>query len=519
MVLGELGGRIAGAYRSLQQATVVDDAAVDACLKDICNALMQSDVNVRLVMGLRKGVKDSLASEAAVNRRRVMQEAIFRELKRIVDPGVAPYKPKRGVDRGSVFVFVGLQGAGKTTTLSKVAYYYKKKGFRPGMVCCDTYRAGAYDQLKQNALKVGLPFYGSYNETDPVRLAIDGVARLREEGSDLILVDTSGRHKQETFLLEEMQAVCDAINPDNIVFVMDGSIGQAAEDQAMAFKDAVGVGSVIMTKMDGGGKGGGTLSAVAATKSPVLFIGTGEHMDDLEPFDAASFCSKLLGMGDMKGFVEKMKDAMPDEEAGEAMMKSIMQRGEFSMRHMRDLLESFTRMGSMSSLMNLLPGMSQSELFGKEGDGATSARFKAMMTMMDSMTDKELDQSGCLSKHPTRLKRIAIGSGKRLEEVQQMIEEHKRMEKAFSKLKGASGKSKGPLGALDRNGGINHKALEKQMHSMLPPHMRKQLGGAMNGGLSDMMKQLKGMDPKSLTDLMGGRTGLGAGNGGRKGKR
>nr|GMD19665.1 signal recognition particle 54 kDa protein 2 [Ipomoea batatas] len=193
-------------------------------------------------------------------------------------------------------MFVGLQGSGKTTTCTKYAYYHQRKGWKPALVCADTFRAGAFDQLKQNATKAKIPFYGSYTESDPVKIAVEGVERFKKENCDLIIVDTSGRHKQEAALFEEMRQVSEATKPDLVIFVMDSSIGQAAFDQAQAFKQSVAVGAVIVTKMDGHAKGGGALSAVAATKSPVIFIGTGEHMDEFEVFDVKPFVSRLLGL-------------------------------------------------------------------------------------------------------------------------------------------------------------------------------------------------------------------------------
>ena len=190
---------------------------------------------------------------------------------KLVDPGVKPYQPKKG--KSNVIMFVGLQGSGKTTTCTKLAWYYQKKGWKACLVCADTFRAGAYDQLKQNATKARIPFYGSYTEADPVVIAADGAAMFKEEGFEIIIVDTSGRHYQEDALFEEMLAVSNAVTPDNIIFVMDASIGQACEAQAKAFKEKVDVGSVVITKLDGHAKGGGALSAVAATRSPVIFIG------------------------------------------------------------------------------------------------------------------------------------------------------------------------------------------------------------------------------------------------------
>ena len=167
------------------------------------------------------------------------------------------------------------------------------------MVCADTFRAGAYDQLKQNATKLRCPFYGSYTEADPVAIAAEGVAQFRKEKYEVIIVDTSGRHRQEAALFEEMQEIRVAIEPDNVVFVLDATQGQAVHEQATSFHEAIDIGSVVVTKLDGHAKGGGALSAVAATGAPILFLGSGEHFDDFEPFVARSFVSRLLGMGDM----------------------------------------------------------------------------------------------------------------------------------------------------------------------------------------------------------------------------
>merc|ERR1719509_536982 len=236
----------------------------------------------------------------------MIQQAVFQELVKLVDPGVKPYVPVKG--EANVIMMVGLQGSGKTTTCTKLAYHYQKKGWKTCLVCADTFRAGAYDQLKQNATKARIPFYGSYTEVDPVVIAGDGVETFKDEGFEIIIVDTSGRHKQEDSLFEEMLAVSNAVEPDNTVFVMDASIGQACEAQARAFKEKVDIGSVIITKLDGHAKGGGALSAVAATKSPIIFIGTGEHIDDLEQFRTKAFVQKLLGMGDLETLVEKVEE-------------------------------------------------------------------------------------------------------------------------------------------------------------------------------------------------------------------
>uniref|UniRef100_A0A915NTR6 signal-recognition-particle GTPase n=1 Tax=Meloidogyne floridensis TaxID=298350 RepID=A0A915NTR6_9BILA len=295
MVLADLGRRIRNAIGKLGQATVINEEELNAMLKEVCSALIESDVNVRLVKQLRESVRKAIDFEemaGGVNKRRLIQRSVFQELLKLVDPGVAPYQPVKG--KANVIMFVGLQGAGKTTTCTKMAYYYQKKGWKTCLVCADTFRAGAFDQLKQNATKARIPFYGSYSEIDPVIIAANGVEKFKRDGFELIIVDTSGRHKQEAALFEEMLQVSNAIKPDNVIFVMDASIGQACEAQARAFKNCVDIGSVIITKLDGHAKGGGALSAVATTHSSIIFIGTGEHIDDFELFKVKPFLQKLV---------------------------------------------------------------------------------------------------------------------------------------------------------------------------------------------------------------------------------
>jgi signal recognition particle subunit SRP54 len=259
MVLVQLGESL---VVRMAKSTVVDDKVVVDCLNDVSRALLQA--SIRSAVNLQ-----SLA--AGTDRRRAIKHAVVDELRRMLDPAAGSGKPpclvpRKGRKPASVVMFVGLQGSGKTTTCVKYADYHRRTGFSPALVCADTFRAGALDQLRQNAAKAGIPFYGSYTESDPVRVAVEGVDRFRNEndqaaaeGCDLIVVDTSGRHSQE------------ATRPDLVVLLvmdMDASVGQAAFDQALAFKQSVEVGAVIVTKMDGHAKGGGALSAVAATKKP-----------------------------------------------------------------------------------------------------------------------------------------------------------------------------------------------------------------------------------------------------------
>ncbi|KAL6212400.1 hypothetical protein ACLB2K_017620 [Fragaria x ananassa] len=493
MVLAELGGSISRALQQMSNATVIDEKVLNECLNEITRALLQSDVQFKLVRDMQTNIKKIVNLEdlaAGHNKRRIIQNAIFNELCKMLDPGKPSFIPKKG--KPSVVMFVGLQGSGKTTTCTKYAYYHQKKGWKPALVCADTFRAGAFDQLKQNATKAKIPFYGSYMESDPVKIAVEGVETFKKENCDLIIVDTSGRHKQEAALFEEMRQVAEATKPDLVIFVMDSSIGQAAFDQAQAFKQSAAVGAVIVTKMDGHAKGGGALSAVAATKSPVIFIGTGEHMDEFEVFDVKPFVSRLLGMGDWSGFMDKIQEVVPKLDNQPELLQKLSE-GTFTLRIMYEQFQNLLQMGPLSQLTSMLPG---AELMPKGNDKESQAKIKRYMTMMDSMTNEELDSTNTKIITESRIVRIARGSGRLVREVMEMFEEYKRLAKIWSKMKGLKIPKKGPMSSLNQN--MN----AQQMSKVLPPQMLKQIGGM--GGLQNLMKQMGGMGGLgSAKDMMG----------------
>jgi len=259
------------------------------------------------------------------------------------------------------------------------------------------------------------------------------------------------------------------------VFVMDGSIGQAAFDQAQAFKDKVAVGSIIITKLDGHAKGGGALSAVAATNSPILFIGTGEHMDDFESFDSKTFVGKLLGMGDVKGMMKAFQDALPMEKAPELAQR--LSEGKFTLRDMYEQLGNIMKMGPINKVMEMMPGMNHllPQLKGNDGN----AKIKAMLNILDSMTEEELDNDKAI-KENSRIQRIARGSGRSAKEVHELLEQHKQFAKMVGKMKDLTKPGRG---------GPNQLA---KMANVVPPHIMKQMGGV--GGLNNLMKQIGDMN-------------------------
>ncbi|KAL2554908.1 Signal recognition particle 54 kDa protein 3 [Forsythia ovata] len=471
MVLAQLGGSISRALQQMSNATIIDEKVLNDCLNEITRALLQSDVQFKLVRDMQTNIKkivnlDDLA--AGHNKRKIIQQAIFNELCKMLDPGKPSFTPKKG--KTSVVMFVGLQGSGKTTTCTKYAFYHQKKGWKPALVCADTFRAGAFDQLKQNATKAKITF----------------LRKLYRVGS-CKNCSRSGRHKQEAALFEEMRQVSEATKPDLVLFVMDSSIGQAAFDQAQAFKQSVAVGAVIVTKMDGHAKGGGALSAVAATKSPVTFIGTGEHMDEFEVFDVKPFVSRLLGMGDWSGFMDKIQEVVPMDQQPELLQK--LSEGNFTLRIMYEQFQNILKMGPIGQVFSMLPGFS-AELMPKGREKESQAKLKRYMTMMDSMTNEELDSSNPKLMNESRIMRIARGSGRHLREVMEMLEEYKRLAKIWSKMKGLKIPKKGEMSALSRNMNAQH------MSKVLPPQMLKQIGGM--GGLQNLMKQMG-----SAKDMMG----------------
>lgn len=488
MVLEDLGRKITSALKSLSNATIINEEVLNGMLKEICAALLEADVNICLVKQLRENVRSVIDFEemaGGLNKRRMIQSAFFKELVKLIDPGVKAWQPSKG--RNNVIMFVGLQGSGKTTTCTKLAYYYQRKGWKTCLICADTFRAGAFDQLKQNATKARIPYYGSYTEIDPVIIAQDGVNKFKSENFEIIIVDTSGRHKQQDSLFEEMLQVEQAISPDNIIFVMDASIGQACEAQAKAFKDKVDVASVIITKLDGHAKGGGALSAVAATRSPVIFIGTGEHTDDFEPFKVQPFVSKLLGMGDIEGLIDKVNELKLDDN--EELMKKL-KHGQFTLRDMYEQFQNIMKMGPFGQIMGMIPGFS-SDFMTKGTEQESMARLKKLMTIMDSMNDKELDSlegEKLFSRCPGRVARVARGAGVSVKEVNELLTQYKKFAQMVKKMGGIKGLFKG--GDMNRN--VNKGEMTKlnqQMAKMMDPRVLQQMGGM--HGLQNMMRQFQ----------------------------
>ncbi|MGV9103119.1 MAG: signal recognition particle receptor subunit alpha, partial [Candidatus Thorarchaeota archaeon] len=279
MVLEGLGKSLNSALKKLFGAGVVDEALDKELVKDIQRALLTADVDVNLVMAITKRVEEQALDEdlpRGISRREHIVRVVWDTLAHFLGEKRVPLRIEPG--QPNLIMLVGIQGSGKTTTTAKLARYFQKRGIKSGVVCADNFRPGAYNQLKQLAEQSNVPFYGDENENSAVKLAKLGYKAMKEAGVELILLDTSGRHREEAGLIKEMQNISKAVNPREIILVIDGTLGQQAGSQAAAFNEATDVGSIIVTKLDGSAKGGGALSAAAATGAPIKFIGTGEGL-------------------------------------------------------------------------------------------------------------------------------------------------------------------------------------------------------------------------------------------------
>ncbi|MHA2041180.1 MAG: signal recognition particle receptor subunit alpha, partial [Candidatus Thorarchaeota archaeon] len=309
MVMEGLGKALNSALKKLFGASIIDEELVKELAKDIQRALLVADVDVSLVMAITQRVEEQALDESlprGISRREHIVKVVWDTLAFYLGEKNVPLTINPG--KPNLVMMVGIQGSGKTTTVGKLARYFQKRGIKTGVICADNFRPGAYSQLKQLAEKSNVPFWGDEKEKDAVKLAKKGFGDMKKKGIELILLDTSGRHREETGLIKEMRDISKAVKPQEIVLVVDGTLGQQAGVQAAAFRNATDIGSIIVTKLDGSAKGGGALSAVAATGAPIKFLGTGEGMDAVEPFNPTKFAGRLLGMSDIKGLIEKVRE-------------------------------------------------------------------------------------------------------------------------------------------------------------------------------------------------------------------
>ncbi len=427
MALDRLGSSLTDAIKKIFRASVVDEAAVKDLVRDIQRALLQADVNVQLVLEISKRIEERALKEKmppGISRREHVIKVVYEELTRFVGEKPVPLNIVPG--KRKIIMLVGIQGSGKTTTAAKLARFYQKRGLKPALICADTYRPGAFAQLQQMAVRTNVPVFGDLTAKDPVKVVSEGLKQFSDK--DLIIVDTAGRHKEEKDLIREMKTLEQKIKPDEVVMVIDGTIGQQALLQAKTFHEATPIGAILITKLDGSARGGGALSAVAATGAPIKFIGTGEKIEDIESFIPSRFVGRLLGMGDLETLLEKVKEAeikVPQKKA-----KAILS-GKFTLTDMYEQFEAVKGMGPFRKVLQMLPGMSAN--VPEEMLNTAEDRLEKWRVIIQSMRSEEKENPKIFNS--SRVKRVAHGSGTNEKDVKELLKQYVMMRKMMKMFK------------------------------------------------------------------------------------
>ncbi|MEM0232933.1 MAG: signal recognition particle protein Srp54, partial [Candidatus Nezhaarchaeales archaeon] len=436
LMLSKLGTSLREAIKKFLGRPVADELAVKELIRDVQRALLLADVNVELVLKITQLIEERALKEpvpSGFTRREVTLKVLYESLVELLGGEKQP-KILYPANESITLMLVGVQGSGKTTTAAKLAWFYKSRGYRPGIVCADTFRPGAYDQLKQLALSVGVPFYGERTGTS-TEIALRGINELKKMGCNVIIIDTAGRHKSESTLMEEMKLLSEVIKPSEVILVVDATIGQQAKVQAEAFNNATKIGSIIVTKLDGAAKGGGALSAVVATGAQIKFIGIGEKIDELEVFDPPSFVSRLLGMGDLKLLAERVKEASLRGE-----MKSLV-TGKFTLKDMVQQLEGLKKLGPLRKVLEMIPGFGLN--LPDEIADVAQEKLEKWTVMVKSMTKEELEHPEIINR--SRMRRIARGSGVKVKDVKELLETYEAMKRMMKNLLRKQKKGRLPL--------------------------------------------------------------------------
>jgi len=415
-VFDKLSDGLRNAITSLRKAVVVDKKVIKEFIKEVQKALISSDVNVRLVLEISKRIEDKGLLEkppGLLDRKEHIIKITYDELTSLLGKG-----DKINLKKGDKILLVGIQGGGKTTTAAKLAKYYNKKGFKVGLICADTFRAGAYTQLMQLAEEIKTPFYGDPNEKISLNIIKKGLEILKDK--DVIIIDSEGRNKLDNDLMRDINLVYTEIKPEHVLLVLDGTIGQLAGEQAEAFKKSCNVTGVILTKLDGTAKGGGAISACKTTNAKVYFIGVGEHNNEFEEFDAPRFVSKILGFGDIEGLLEKAQEMEFTDEITNYLVK-----GKFTLNDLYIQIREIKKLGTLNKIVEMLPtgGIKIPKEFMEMQD----EKLKIYKFIMDSMTKKEKENPEIIDSK--RVARIVGGSGKKEREVYELLKMYKVMKR------------------------------------------------------------------------------------------
>jgi signal recognition particle subunit SRP54 len=442
-----LSDRLQGVFRSLRGEARLTEETVEAALREIRMALLEADVNFKVVKAFIDRVRDKAVDKDVLKSLTPAQQVVAI----VRDEMLALFGETQGglpptQQRPRVILMLGLQGSGKTTTTGKLARWLTKQGRHPIVVSTDVRRPAAIDQLNVVAKQAGVRAHDPSGELDPVKRAAGALTEARNAGFDVVLVDTAGRLHIDDDLMDELQAIKAAVEPSDLLFVADAMTGQDAIKSAGEFNRRIGVSGVVLTKMDGDARGGAALSVVGVVGVPIAFVGSGERLQDLEPFHPDRVVSRVLGMGDVLSLIEKAEEAVSIEDAEK--LEEKIRKNAFTLEDFRDQLRTIKKMGPIEQILGMLPGMGNLKEMTAARNQVDDKQLARVEAIINSMTPKERLNHQIINGQ--RRKRIARGSGTSVEEVNKLLKQFVQMQKMLKQLGGMAGLGKkgGGLGAM-----------------------------------------------------------------------
>ncbi|MEK6942517.1 MAG: signal recognition particle protein Srp54 [Nanoarchaeota archaeon] len=437
MVLDKLSDSLKNTLQKIAKSLFVDEKLINELIKDIQRALLQSDVNVKLVFDLTEKIKKKALEEeapAGLTKREHIVNIVYGELVNFL--GKEQHKIEL-TEKPFKIMLVGLFGSGKTTTAGKLARFYTKRGHKVALVGLDVHRPAAMEQIAQVGKTASVPVFYDKSSKDPIAIWKKHKEEYKE--FDVLIIDTAGRDALSEDLIEEIEDVNKEIKPNERLLVISADIGQAAQKQAEQFHKSCNITGVIVSKMDGTAKGGGALTACSVSGAPIKFIGVGEKTEDLEQFNPEGFVGRMLGMGDLEALLEKAKEVIKVEDAEDLGKKFL--KGEFNLIDMYEQMEAMSKMGPLSSIVEMIPGFSQLKM-PKEMLQVQEGKLKKWKIAMSSMTKEELEEPDLIDS--SRLDRISKGSAVPASEIRELIKQHRQSKKMVKMFKG----NKGDMGKM-----------------------------------------------------------------------
>ena len=447
-MLNKLSSALKKGFNKIAGAVFVDKKTIDSVVKDLQRALIQADVNIHLVKQIGDKIKKEAANEKikGIERKEHLTKVLHDEILSLL--GTEKHELKLDKEKQTKIMLLGLYGAGKTTTTSKLAVYYAKRGFKTAILGLDVHRPAAADQLEQLGKQSKIATFTDKKQKNALKVYEKYKKDLKD--FDLVIIDTAGRHSLDKELVKEIKDISKKIKPDYTLLTIQADIGQAAKQQASEFQKACDINGVIITRMDSTAKAGGALTACNETKAPVYFIGTGEKVGDLETFNPQSFISRLLGLGDLEGLLEKVQSAV--DEKSQKKIKNKLEKGDFDLRDFQEQLKQMKGMGSLSKIAEMIPGLGKAKI-PENMLGTQEHKMKKWQHIIDSMTEQEIKNPEIIEKQTTRLGRIAKGSGTTTTDIRQLLKQYKLLKEM---TQGTSG-----LSDIDPSQGLNSKQMQK----------------------------------------------------------